>query len=313
MRRYQKWLSMGLLTLTPHLALADGLDSPAANGGSAAAATQRKKTSPNQELAERVAMALRKAHLNKYEIDIDVRSGVVTLVGSITKAEQRVAAERAVSSVAGVTRVVNRLEVTGRQPKAAVEHAVATMPRPTARTAQAIRQTNGTRPPGAGIDPEAAGMQQAGPPVGPPPGQFAGPPPGQYAGPPPNMQAMPAPYGEPSRIAYAGAAPAQIAPVPQAGPPGAYPQSTGSNAIYNQPNLPNNSWPTYAQSPNYAGVTYPSQYSASAWPYIGPFYPYPQVPLGWRKASLEWDDGYWNLNFRARTERWWWFLNPQNW
>ena len=28
-------------------------------------------------------------------------------------------------------------------------------------------------------------------------------------------------------------------------------------------------------------------------PYIGPFYPYPQVPLGWRKVQLEWDDsGY---------------------
>ena len=71
--------------------------------------------------------------------------------------------------------------------------------------------------------------------------------------------------------------------------------------------------PAYAQYPNYAAVTYPSQYAASAWPYIGPFYPYPQVPLGWRKAQLEWDDGYWNLNFRARTDKWWWFLNPQNW
>jgi hypothetical protein len=47
-------------------------------------------------------------------------------------------------------------------------------------------------------------------------------------------------------------------------------------------------------------VTYPKQYSASAWPYIGPFYPYPQVPLGWRKVQLEWDDGWWWLNFKDR-------------
>ena len=32
--------------------------------------------------------------------------------------------------------------------------------------------------------------------------------------------------------------------------------------------------------------------------YIGPFYPYPQVPLGWRKVTLEWDDGWWFLDFK---------------
>ena len=104
-----------------------------------------------------------------------------------------------------------------------------------------------------------------------------------------------------------------MAAAPVAAPPGSYPGSAGGHAIYNQPNFPNNAWPTYAQYPNYSAVSYPSQYSASAWPYIGPFYPYPQVPLGWRKATLEWDDGYWNLNFRARTDRWWWFLDPKNW
>jgi len=82
---------------------------------------------------------------------------------------------------------------------------------------------------------------------------------------------------------------------------------------YNNANLPDYAWPTYASYPNSAQITYPKQYSASAWPYIGPFYPYPQVPLGWRKATLEWDDGYWALNFNSRTDRWWWFLNPKNW
>ncbi len=66
---------------------------------------------------------------------------------------------------------------------------------------------------------------------------------------------------------------------------------------YDSPNLPNYAWPGYASHPNYAALSYPQQYSPSAWPYIGPFYPYPQVPLGWRKISLEWDDGWWFLDF----------------
>ena len=35
-------------------------------------------------------------------------------------------------------------------------------------------------------------------------------------------------------------------------------------------------------------------------PSIGPFYPYPQVPLGWRKVALEWDDGWWYLDFHDK-------------
>ncbi|HET6882622.1 MAG TPA: BON domain-containing protein [Pirellulales bacterium] len=68
-------------------------------------------------------------------------------------------------------------------------------------------------------------------------------------------------------------------------------------AYYDQPHMPNYAWPSYAAHPNYAGLTYPRQYSPTAWPYIGPFYPYPQVPLGWRKVTLEWDDGWWFLDF----------------
>jgi hypothetical protein len=96
------------------------------------------------------------------------------------------------------------------------------------------------------------------------------------------------------------------APIPATGPVPVGP-------VYDNPNIPESAWPTYAQYPNYAAVTYPSQYSASAWPYIGPFYPYPQVPLNWRKVSLEWSDGHWDLKFDSRTDRWWWFLNPCNW
>jgi len=73
---------------------------------------------------------------------------------------------------------------------------------------------------------------------------------------------------------------------------------------YDQPCLPNYAWPSYAAYPNYAAVTYPKQYSPTAWPFIGPFYPYPQVPLGWRKVTLEWDDGWWMLDFKDRPSSW---------
>jgi hypothetical protein len=74
-------------------------------------------------------------------------------------------------------------------------------------------------------------------------------------------------------------------------------------ARYDQPNMPNYAWPSYAAYPNYAALTYPKQYSPTAWPYIGPFYPYPQVPLGWRKVSLEWHDGWWALDFDDGTAK----------
>ncbi len=73
-----------------------------------------------------------------------------------------------------------------------------------------------------------------------------------------------------------------------------------SGAMSDNPSLPPYAWPSYASHPNYAALTYPTQYSPTAWPYIGPFYPYPQVPLGWRKVMLEWDDGWWFLDFKAK-------------
>ena len=71
-------------------------------------------------------------------------------------------------------------------------------------------------------------------------------------------------------------------------------------ARFDHANLPNYAWPSYASYPNYAALAYPQQYSATAWPYIGPFYPYPQVPMGWRKVTLEWDDGWWYLDYQSK-------------
>lgn len=87
-------------------------------------------------------------------------------------------------------------------------------------------------------------------------------------------------------------------PVPVSGGVGG--GSYTGEAVYEGAQMPNYAWPSYAAHPNYAGVQYPSQYSPMAWPYIGPFYPYPQVPLGWRKVQLEWDDGWWQLDFKHK-------------
>lgn len=90
-------------------------------------------------------------------------------------------------------------------------------------------------------------------------------------------------------------------PMMQGRPHPAYATGAGrgvARASYDQPNLPGYAWPSYAAHPNYAALTYPKQYSPTAWPFIGPFYPYPQVPLGWRKVTLEWDDGWWMLDFK---------------
>ena len=116
------------------------------------------------------------------------------------------------------------------------------------------------------------------------------------------VPAMAAPYrmspGAQTAAAPAGAvthaAPVMGQPVPMA------PHAAVGAPRYDSPYLPNYAWPGYAAYPNYAAVTYPQQYSPSAFPYIGPFYPYPQVPLGWRKVCLEWEDGWWQLDFTDR-------------
>ena len=84
-------------------------------------------------------------------------------------------------------------------------------------------------------------------------------------------------------------------------PMGYVPQGGGAGPNTDNPNMPGYAWPSYASYPNYAALSYPKQYSPTAWPYIGPFYPYPQVPLAWRKVSLEWDDGWWFLDFSSHN------------
>jgi BON domain len=66
---------------------------------------------------------------------------------------------------------------------------------------------------------------------------------------------------------------------------------------------PNYAWPSYAPYPNFSAVGYPTAYPWQAWPNIGPFYPYPEVPLDWRAVTLRWDDGIWWLDFKRNYTR----------
>jgi hypothetical protein len=69
------------------------------------------------------------------------------------------------------------------------------------------------------------------------------------------------------------------------------------------PGQPNYAWPSYAPYPNFSAVGYPTAYPWQAWPNIGPFYPYPEVPLDWRAVTLRWDDGIWWLDFKKNYTR----------
>ncbi len=239
----------------------------------------KSRLKSNEAKANEIASALSKAPLTSLDIKVEYKQGAARLTGNAKDMKEREIATRVVSRVPGVVMVDNQLKVKGKVP-----------------TRGPIQRVAYNQPPG---------RPQAGRPQGPPPG---------YA---PQQHSMPM-VGRPP---YAPQGPAGMSrpqmvgqPHPGMMPPGGPgPQGAPTSNVYNQPHTPGYAWPSYAASPNYAQVAYPKQYSASAWPYIGPFYPYPQVPLGWRKVQLEWDDGNWNLNFDSRTDKWWWFLNPHNW
>jgi hypothetical protein len=73
----------------------------------------------------------------------------------------------------------------------------------------------------------------------------------------------------------------------------------------NPPRMPPYAWPTYAPYNNYSRVAYPEAYPYNAWPFIGPCYPFPKVPLGWRSVKLQWEDGHWWFRQTATGHDWW--------
>lgn len=110
------------------------------------------------------------------------------------------------------------------------------------------------------------------------------------------LQGIPMGALPPGAIPGPGGEPIPIATTPIPGPHDA-----------NPPRLPPYAWPTYAPYNNYSRVAYPEFYPPHAFPFIGPFYPFPHPPLGWRKVQLEWVDGHWWYK-RLPTKHDWWRL-----
>jgi hypothetical protein len=73
----------------------------------------------------------------------------------------------------------------------------------------------------------------------------------------------------------------------------------------NPPKMPPHAWPTYAPYNNLSRVAYPEAYPYQSWPFIGPFYPFPKVPPGWRSVKLEFEDGHWWFSRTSNMHDYW--------
>ena len=275
------------------------------------------------DLAATVAGRLRDSGaLSGYRVNVKAKQGTVWLEGRVSDQQQLAAAVELAEGSPGVERVVNRLVVeppAGAQAEAQPAQAGERFALPSAVQAFGVGRTADKQPqPARGQ--AKAGTPKPLPKVGgrplpmsasarPPRGvrPVSGgepmmlPGPGGYDGGLVDGQMVPGTmrYSEGDPGVPGGFAGGQPMPMGGAGPMG----GGGMPPIPMRgdgPNMPNYAWPSYAAYPNYAALQYPTQYSPTAWPYIGPFYPYPQVPLGWRRVSLEWDDGWWWLDFDER-------------
>jgi hypothetical protein len=248
----------------------------------------------DQETAQGIADAIRASgRLKDYSIGVKYENGTATLMGRVANDQQSAAAVEMAEQMPGITAVVNNLEVKPTAKKDfAVEptaHQSGSSRRTSSRDDMAFGGTNVQAPaPASAYVPEAQAQQAVQQPaarrvsynagIGHHHGRNSG---GYSSG------------GNVSGGEVVQSSGNTGAPIPV----GVSTQAGGQRVAYDQPNMPCYAWPSYAAHPNYGQVNYPTQYSASAWPYIGPFYPYPQVPLGWRKVTMEWKDGWWWLDF----------------
>lgn len=224
------------------------------------------------ETAQQIAENLRSGGMKHYSVGVGSRGGVITLRGTVASEQQKALALAIAQNSDGVTSVVDQIQVGAAQaaPQAAIQ--------------QVAAQSS----------PQLAAPQMAIPQAAP---QIAAKPAGRGNAMPVGVAPSMSIQGRQGMAAPAAYQQGGSGPIP------AYVPGAGGGvapAKFDQPHLPRHAWPAYAAYPNYGAVTYPKQYSPTAWPYIGPFYPYPQVPLGWRKVTLEWDDGWWMLDFKAR-------------
>ncbi|MEZ6060178.1 MAG: BON domain-containing protein [Planctomycetaceae bacterium] len=350
MPKYGKWLLvLGIMAANPAFSSADGFLGGLRQKTPFNATTQQAQ---NQRQAEQVAEALKEARLNGYDIEIEAQGDTVRLDGKVRDVTHRALATQVCQSLPGIKHVDNNLKyvpsgeiqqtaatsaMTNTQVRTAVfessdansrvrqiQYQPETDSRPIGAENQAKAQQIGQALSQSGLvgyDIEIRYQEGTATLLG----SVATSEQKQAAS--AAAKRVPGVRGVSNQLqisnpiaqtAYAGGAP-QMMPVSmmsgdhmmmQGMMP---PASVAGVGAYSNPHLPQHAWPAYAQYPNSAAVTYPTQYSASAFPYIGPFYPYPQVPLGWREAKLEWDDGYWQLNFNKEKKAWYWLLQPKNW
>jgi BON domain len=278
----------------------------------------------DQEAAQQIANNMKASgRLHGYSIGVKVQDRVVWLEGTVTSQQQMAAALDVVQHTPGITKIMNGMSVAppaadaSQQAAQAIQPQLAPrpLPAPTAsRSAAAARPAIGgavRQAGGQGIEGNAqlavgaqADYDAEAPASVAPAGQGSNAP----------RPLMPSQLSSPQAARLASnQAPAPMAPQgmaaqpitrqmpPNGAPIPAYAPGPGGSvapARFDHPYMPGYAWPSYASYPNYAAVTYPKQYSPTAWPFIGPFYPYPQVPLGWRKVSLEWHNGWWMMDFR---------------
>jgi BON domain len=290
-----------------------------------------------EQMAHRIGNQLKQSGLlRNYEIGVKYHDGVVCLEGKVTSPEQRAAAVRLAQKVKGVSRVECKLEIQNdaksdgendytlasatepgspddsQSESSGITHAYeqrpeqGSMPRQQQTIANnprtsGMRQRNNMPLPSRQMpsmmpvrQANAMGVNQAGCQGC----NVGGAPMGAGMGGPgmcgPGM-------GGAGMCGPGMGGPGACGPGMGDGAPMGFVPQGGRGVSTDNPNMPGYAWPSYASYPNYAALSYPQQYSPTAWPYIGPFYPYPQVPLAWRKVSLEWDDGWWFLDFSSHN------------
>jgi hypothetical protein len=233
-------------------------------------ATARVTPAANQQVADAIAQRLRDtAHLKHFDVDIACQNGVVELKGSVNDHAQRAEVLRIVRGVTGVVGIRDSMTVE-----------------------ESVQQTQAVQAPGQA--PGGAAPVQ-GTPIPAPMGAVAPIPAPMGA---PGAMPMDIPSGSlPSGVVSGGVMPMEPTPIMQGPAAGVYGGA--------QPKMPPYAWPTYAPYNNYSRVAHPMLYPYNAWPYIGPFHPFPKVPPGWRKVQLEWQDGYWWYSTRGTSHDWW--------
>ena len=284
----------------------------------------------NQQAAERIADAIGK-HFPDADIEVEFRGGRVWLKGEAASQNQRQRIVERIFEIPGVNVIEVNDEIQVVAPRVPARAPAQAAQPVTAAVSAPVPVPNAPQPQTAAANndiarqvPQARVQQQqqiqaqpqpqmAGSHIAPAPQQHH---PAMYGMNPGQQPMVPPPFTQTAYVQHPQAQQMhqQMPPIPQHHHPAYYgqpahaahhPEAYGPQGPlpgqYNQPHLPDYAWPAYANYPNYAQVSYPRNYSPKAWPYIGPFYPYPQVPMGWRKVTLEHNNGWWWLDFDDGT------------